>query len=210
MTALEVRNIKGEKVGEVEIPDTMVELAGSEGMVHEVIRMHQSGRRRGTASTKNRSEVAASGRKPWRQKGTGRARSGSRSNPIWRGGGVIFGPRPRSFDFKVPKKVKRKALKSILSIRFRKEQVVVVDELELEEPRTGLLVAILSRLKIEGSAIIVTPRLDRKIHLASRNIPGVTAAGIRDLNTYLVASHGRILITREALGHLQAWMETVS
>jgi large subunit ribosomal protein L4 len=209
MTSLTVINSSGERVEEIEIPESILDLAPVSGVVNDVIRQHQAAIRRGTAAVKNRSLVVASGRKPWRQKGTGRARAGDRSSPIWRGGGVVFGPRPRSYDFKVSKKAKRKALKSILSIRFRKGQVIVIDRLELEEPRTRNAAGILSAVGAGPSVLIITPRRDRDLTLAVRNIPGVEAIGIRNLNTFTVVSYPRILITREALGHLQAWMEKI-
>ncbi len=209
MTSLPVINSRGERVEEIEVPDTLLDLAPVPGVVNDVIRQHRAAVRRGTAAVKTRSQVAASGRKPWRQKGTGRARAGERSSPLWRGGGVVFGPQPRSYDFKVSKKARRKALKSVLSIRFRKGRVIVLDQLDLEEPRTRNAAALLAAVGAGPSALIVTPQRDRKLVLAVRNIPGVEAVGIRDLNTFTVASHSQILITREALGHLQAWMEKV-
>jgi large subunit ribosomal protein L4 len=209
MTSLTVINSSGERVEEIEIPESILDLAPVSGVVNDVIRQHQAAIRRGTAAVKNRSLVVASGRKPWRQKGTGRARAGDRSSPIWRGGGVVFGPRPRSYDFKVSKKAKRKALKSILSIRFRKGQVIVIDRLELEEPRTRNAAGILSAVGAGPSVLIITLRRDRDLTLAVRNIPGVEAIGIRNLNTFTVVSYPRILITREALVHLQAWMEKI-
>jgi len=209
MTTTEVKNIEGKKLEDIELPETLFQVTGSSGVIHDVIRVQQSRRRRGTASTKTRAEVSASGSKPWRQKGTGRARSGSRANPIWRSGGVIFGPRPRSFAITVPRKVKRKALKSILAIRFQKGRVTVIDQIAIDPPSTKELAGILKTLEIEGTTLIITPRLDRSLHLSARNIPGVTVAGIRDLNTYLVVSHRNIIITKEALGHLQAWMEKI-
>jgi len=209
MTSLTVINSSGERVEEIEIPESILDLAPVSGVVNDVIRQHQAAIRRGTAAVKNRSLVVASGRKPWRQKGTGRARAGDRSSPIWRGGGGVFGPRPRSYDFKVSKKAKRKALKSILSIRFRKGQVIVIDRLELEEPRTRNAAGILSAVGAGPSVLIITPRRDRDLTLAVRNIPGVEAIGIRNLNTFTVVSYPRILITREALVHLQAWMEKI-
>jgi large subunit ribosomal protein L4 len=209
MTSLTVINSSGERVEEIEIPESILDLAPVSGVVNDVIRQHQAAIRRGTAAVKNRSLVVASGRKPWRQKGTGRARAGDRSSPIWRGGGVVFGPRPRSYDFKVSKKAKRKALKSILSIRFRKGQVIVIDRIELEEPRTRNAAGLLAAVGAGPSVLIITPRRDRDLTLAVRNIPGVEAIGIRNLNTFTVVSYPRILITREALVHLQAWMEKI-
>lgn len=210
MTAIEVVNTQGEKIEEIEISDTLLEVAGSDGIIHDVVRMHQGRNRRGTASVKSRSQVSASGRKPWRQKGTGRARAGSRSSPIWRGGGVIFGPQPRSFGISVSKKVKRKALKSILAIRFQKGRVLVVDELMLPAPRTKELAVILSSIGAGDNVLIITARRDKNIALAARNLPKVTTAGIRELNTFVVISHRMIVITREALEHLRVWMEKIT
>ncbi len=209
MTTLSVINTSGETVGKAEVPETILDLAPVTGVINDVIRRHRAAIRRGTASTRTRGEVVASGRKPWRQKGTGRARSGDRANPIWRGGGVVFGPEPRSYDFKVSKKARRKALKSMLSIRFRKGQVIVIDRLELEEPGTGKLAAILEKVGAGENALIITPRQDRNLSLSARNIPGTDAVGIRGLNTFVVVSHRKILITREALEHLGKWMEKI-
>lgn len=209
MPGLDVINIKGEKVGEVEIPDSLLRMPGSEGMIYDVVRMHQANRRRGTASTKNRAEVSYSGRKPWRQKGTGRARAGERGSPIWRGGGVIFGPRPRDFSFTVPRQVKRKALKAALVIRFQKSQVIILDELTLQEPKTGVLARILDDIGAGGSALILTTQPDAVLRLAAANLPGIEAVGIRGLNAYCVISHKKLLLTREALEHLRVWMEKV-
>jgi len=210
MSTLEVKNTKGEKVGQVDIPPVLSQPAGSEATVAEVVRMYQAKRRRGTASTRTRKDVASSGRKPWRQKGTGRARAGDRSSPIWRGGGVIFGPHPRDFSFSVPKKVKRQALKSVLAMRFHKKQVIVVDSLEFSEPRTAELAAILDRIGAGKNALVVTTSRERNLHLSARNLPGVEAMGIRELNTLVVLSHPAVVITREALEHLQQWMEKIA
>lgn len=206
MPKLDVINTEGKKVGEIKIPEIMLQLAKGEGIIHEVVRMRRARTRQGTASTKGRSEVKASGRKPWRQKGTGRARAGDRGSPIWRGGGVIFGPKPRSFSFSVPKRVKRKALKSVLAIRFQKGQVVVLDDIKLDEPKTKDLVGVLAKVGAGDSVLILKTHRDKNLHLAARNLPGVEAVGIRDLNTYSVIIHKRLLVTREALEHLQAWM----
>lgn len=209
MSTIDVKNSKGEKVSEVEIPEAMRAPAVSEGAVSEVVRMHQANQRRGTASTRTKGEVAGSGRKPWRQKGTGRARAGDVNSPIWRGGGVVFGPHPRDYSFSVPKKVKRKALKSALAQRFFKQEVIVLDALEVEAPKTSEISGILSRIGAGDSVLIVLPVRDRKLHLSARNLPGVEVAGIRELNTLSVLSHRKIVITCEALGHLREWMETI-
>ena len=210
MIKLPVINTSGETIEEIEVPENVFDLAPVTGAINDVVRQHQAATRRGTAAVKSRSQVSTSGRKPWRQKGTGRARSGDRANPIWRGGGITFGPQPRSYDFKVSKKARRKALKSIISIRFRKGQVVVVDQLEMAEPGTKNLAQILAAVGVGPSVLIITPRRDRNIALSARNLPGAAVAGIRDLNTFVVVSYTKILITREALTHLQAWMEKIT
>lgn len=210
MASIEVINRNGERIEAIDLSDKLLDVVGSTSVIQDVVRMHESRLRRGTASTKNRSEVASSGRKPWRQKGTGRARAGNRSSPIWRGGGVIFGPRPRTFEISVPKKVKRKALRSILSIRFQKERVLVIDELKLEKPSTKELSGILDAIGAGKSVLIITAERDKNISLSSRNIPKVATTGVRGLNTYVVAGHSRLVITKEALPHLQAWMEKIS
>lgn len=209
MIKLPVINTSGETVEEIEVPENVFDLAPVTGVINDVVRRHQAVTRRGTASVKSRGQVSSSGRKPWRQKGTGRARSGDSASPIWRGGGVTFGPQPRSYDFKISKKARRKALKSILSIRFRKGQVIVVDQLQMEEPGTKNLAQILSAVGVGPSVLIITPRRDRNLALSARNLPGAAVAGIRELNTFVVVSYTKILITREALTHLQTWMEKI-
>ena len=204
-----VINLKGEQVEEIEVPDSLAQLTGSGGVIEETVRQHRAAARRGTASTKTRSFVISSGKKPWRQKGTGRARAGRRNSPLWRGGGIIFGPHPRDFSFDLPKKVKRKALKSVLAIRFQKGQVVVMDEFSLEEPKTKILLKMLQSSGIGENVLILTPERNRTLHLASRNLPRVETMGIRELNTFSVLSHPKLLVIREALEHLQAWMEKI-
>lgn len=204
-----VINLKGEQVEEIEVPDSLARASGSEGIIEETVRHHRAALRRGTASTKTRSRVVASGKKPWRQKGTGRARAGRRNSPIWRGGGVIFGPQPRDFSFSLPKKVKRKALKSVLAIRFQKGQVKVLEELPLAKPKTKILAKILKDAGIGENVLILTPERNRELHLASRNLPRVETLGIRELNAFSVLSHPRLLVTREAFPPLRSWLEKI-
>ncbi|HOO76813.1 MAG TPA: 50S ribosomal protein L4 [bacterium] len=210
MPTLEVKNTSGETVDRIEIPETLVQPAASNDMVAEVVRMHQARARRGTASTRTRGDVAGSGRKPWRQKGTGRARSGDRNSPIWRGGGTVFGPHPRDYSYSVPKKVKRKALKSVLAMRFFQGRVTVLDGLALEEPKTSVLAGILEKVGAGSDVLVVTPVRDRNVHLAARNLPAVSVSGIRELNTLAVLSHRNLVVTREALEHLQEWMGKIA
>ena len=209
MPTLDVINVKGEKVETIEAPDFMFTLAGSESMIHDVVRQHWAATRRGTVSTLTKSETAYSGRKPWRQKGTGRARSGERSSPLWRGGGISFGPRPRDFSFALPKKVKRGALKSALAIRFQKNQVVVLDELTLETGKTKMLAEVLNRVGVGENALILTLARDKPLFRAARNLPRVEALSIADLNTLAVVSHEKLVLTTAAFARLKEWMEAI-
>ncbi len=209
MIKVHLVNNKGERIEEVEVPESVSSTGSAGNVIPEVIRMYRSRRRRGTASTRGRSEVSYSGRKVWRQKGTGRARAGDRGNPLWRHGGVIFGPKPRDFSVAVPKRVKRKALASTVAIRLQKEMVLLIDDWGLKEPRTKLLAEILDRIGAGEKPLLVTARPDPVLRLAARNIPGIEVSDVSGLNAYSVLSHRRMIITREAWDHLARWMEKV-
>ncbi len=210
MATLDVINVKGEKVESLEVPEHMVTLAGSQSMIHDAIRQHWAAVRRGTVSTLTKSETSYSGRKPWRQKGTGRARSGERSSPIWRGGGIAFGPKPRDYSFRLPRKVKRGALKSALAIRFQKGQVAVLDAIAPEGGKTKRLAEILRGSGIGENALIVTVQRDPALIQASRNLPRVEALSVADLNTLAVVSHEKLVLTKDSFVALKGWMEAVS
>ena len=160
--------------------------------------------RQGNADTKGRGEVAGSGKKPWRQKGTGRARAGSFASPLWRGGGVVFGPKPRDFSKKVSRKTKHLALRKALSERLRAGDVVVVDDLKLESAKTKEFVGVLSALEIKGSTLIVAPAIDKNLTFASRNVPNVELALSDSLNTYQVLRSDKLLFTRGAFEKVEA------
>ena len=210
MATLDVINSKGEKLETIEVPEHMLTLAGSESMIHDDIRRHWAAARRGTVSTLTKSETAYSGRKPWRQKGTGRARSGERSSPLWRGGGIVFGPRPRDYAFSLPKRVKRGALKSALAIRFQKGMVAVLDAIAPEGGKTKNLAGILRSSGIGENALIVTEKRDPLLRKAARNLPRVEALSVADLNTLAVVSHEKLVLTKESFVALKEWMEAVS
>jgi large subunit ribosomal protein L4 len=169
-----------------------------------VVVAYQAAQRMGTACTKTMGEVAGSGKKPWRQKGTGRARAGSFASPLWRGGGVVFGPKPRDFSKKVSRKTKQLALRKTLSERLRAGDVLVVDDLKLESPKTKEFAAILSVLNLKGSTLIVAPGIDKNLTLASRNLSTVELATSDSLNSYQVLRSDKLLFTRGAFEKVEA------
>ncbi|HVR36091.1 MAG TPA: 50S ribosomal protein L4 [Methylomirabilota bacterium] len=201
---LQVTDIEGKSQGELEVKFPIIEDGRGTQAVHDAVVAYRAGRRSGTASTKTMGEVAGSGKKPWRQKGTGRARAGSFASPLWRGGGVVFGPKPRDFGKKVNRRTKQLALRKALSERLKSGDVVVVDDLKLASHRTRDFLAVLKSLDIQGTALVVSPDVDRNLMLASRNVPFVEVATSESLNTYQVLKPARLLITRGAMEKLEA------
>jgi large subunit ribosomal protein L4 len=192
-----VVNLKGQKVGELVLPDAVFAVEVNEGLLHDAVVAYLASQRRGTHDTKTRGEVSGGGRKPWRQKGTGRARQGSIRAPQWAGGGTVFGPTPRQYGYDLPKKMRRLALKSALSAKVKAEELVVVDDLALPEAKTKEIASALEALQAP-EALIVTAQPDEKVRRASRNLPGVKAAAADGLNVYDILNHGRLVMTREA------------
>lgn len=203
MPRVDVYNVEGEVVGEVELSDVLFGAEVNEALMHQAVTAYLSAQRRGTASTKGRSEVRGGGRKPWRQKGTGLARAGTIRSPIWRGGGVTFGPKPRDYTQALPKRMRRKALSSALSAKVRDGSLLVLDTIKLEEPKTKKVVSILEKLNVKGSALIVTPETDRTLVLSARNIPGVDTRRADDLNVYDLLGHAKVLMTRDAVARVE-------
>ena len=191
-------DVKGNRLGEVELPDAVFGIEPNEYAVHEAVTLQLASRRSGTHDTKTISEVAGGGRKPWRQKGTGRARHGSRRSPLWRGGGVVFGPTPRKYGYSIPKKVRRLALLSALSARAQGDAVFVVDSLELPEPNTKAMAALFSAIGVE-KPLVVTVARDEIVEKSTRNIPNALALGVAGLNVYDVVNHHALIIAREAV-----------
>lgn len=193
MTVVEVRNISGDKVSERELADGIFNVPVKSSVLHEIVRMQLASRRSGTAAVKRRSNVVGSTAKLFRQKGTGRARAGDIKSPLRRGGGVIFGPDPRSYAFKVPKKKKRLALKMALSSKFMDKELIVIDKIELEEIKTRTMVDIINRLDMKKPLIII-PGQDRKLELSARNIPGVKILYVDGLNVYDILNHHNLVL----------------
>src|SRR6266853_1399515 len=190
---LTIKDSKGQKQGELEVKFQLVEDGKGTQAVHDAVVAYNASQRMGTACTKTMGEVAGSGKKPWRQKGTGRARAGSFASPLWRGGGVVFGPKPRDFTKKVSRKTRQLALRKALSERLRAGDVVVVDDLKLPSPKTKEFVGLLSALDLKGSALIVSQANDKNLALASRNIRSVALTTSDLLNTYDVLRPNKLV-----------------
>lgn len=194
----------GKVLEQIEVSERVFGVQGPESLVHAAVVRHLANGRRGTADTKTRAEVSGGGRKPWRQKGTGRARHGSIRSPIWRGGGVAFGPHPRDFGLDMPRQTRRQALLLALSGKAQAGEVLVIDQLAVAEPKTRAVAEVLRALGGEGrSVLIVTARPDANLQLSVRNLPGARAIEARNVNVYDVVKHDRVLFTREALARLE-------
>ncbi|MBM4309721.1 MAG: 50S ribosomal protein L4 [Deltaproteobacteria bacterium] len=201
MATLDVYNVNREKISQVEVVDSVFAAEVKQHLFYDVIRMQLNRRRAGTSSTKTRAEVSGGGKKPWKQKGTGRARSGSSRSPVWRGGGIAFGPRPRSYDIKVPKKVRRAAMCSALSLKVQQEKLLVLDTLEMPEIKTAAFVAMLEKLQA-GSALIIADA-DHNLLLSSRNVPHVKVLPPEGLNLYDVLKYDELVITQTSLKSIE-------
>ncbi|WP_216831083.1 50S ribosomal protein L4 [Alkalihalobacterium elongatum] len=192
-------NQSGSQVGDIELSDAVFGIEPNEHVLHDAVVMQQASLRQGTHKTKGRSEVRGGGRKPWRQKGTGRARQGSIRSPQWVGGGVVFGPTPRDYGYKLPKKVRRLAIKSALSSKVKAAEIVVLEELALNAPKTKEMVSILSNLSVDRKALIVTADYNDAVALSARNIPGVTFVSAEGVNVLDVLKHDKLIITKGAV-----------
>lgn len=200
MAQIEVINQKGEKVDTVELEDGIFGAEVKEHLIQQVVVWQLAKRRQGTASTKTRSDVRGGGRKPWRQKGTGRARAGTNRSPIWTGGGTIFGPHPRSYAFSLPKKVRKAALRSILSSKLQEDKLTVVDKIELDAPKTKLFVQAYSDMGLDGAkALVVVPEKDEELHRSARNVYGVQVLPVEGLNVYDIMRHERLVLLQETV-----------
>ena len=198
MPTVDIVDLNNEKVDTLELSDAVFAAEANEGLVHQVIVAYQANQRAGTHKVKTRGEVAGSGRKLWRQKGTGRARSGSRRSPIWRGGGTVHGPRPRSHNQKVPRKMQVAALRSTLSARLRENCITVVRDFELPSHRTKEFRLVLETLGLGGNVLVVENQPNQNLELSSRNLPEVKLLPSSRLNPYVVLKYRRILMSASA------------
>jgi len=192
-------NQDGTQAGDIELNETVFGIEPNNHVLFEAVVMQRASLRQGTHKTKIRSEVAGGGRKPWRQKGTGRARQGSIRSPQWRGGGTVFGPIPRSYSYKLPKKVRRLAIKSALSSKVLEENILVIESLAFETPKTKDFKGFLGNLSVEKKALIVTADLDENVALSARNIPGVTVVTASGITVLDVLNHDKLIMTKAAV-----------
>ncbi|MBC8571751.1 50S ribosomal protein L4 [Jingyaoa shaoxingensis] len=198
MANVSVYNMEGKEVGTMELNDAVFGVEVNEHLVHMAVLQQLANNRQGTQKAKTRSEVSGGGRKPWRQKGTGHARQGSTRAPQWTGGGVVFAPVPRDYSFKMNKKEKRAALKSVLTAKVQENKVVILDELKLDEVKTKAMVNVLNNVKAE-KAIVVLKENDEKVMLSARNIADVQTSLVNTINVYDILKHNTLVMTKEAV-----------
>ncbi|KAB7704609.1 50S ribosomal protein L4 [Bacillus aerolatus] len=199
MPKVTVLNQSGAEVGEIELNDSVFGIEPNQHVLFEAVMMQRASLRQGTSKVKTRAEVRGGGRKPWRQKGTGRARQGSIRSPQWRGGGTVFGPVPRSYSYKMPKKVRRLAIKSALSSKMAEQNIVVLEALSLDAPKTKEFASVLKNLSVNSKALIVTEALNENVALSARNIPGVTVIDASGISVLDVLGHEKLIITKAAV-----------
>ena len=202
MSTIDIINTSNERVGEATLNDSIFNLEVKEYLLHDVVRMQLAGRRAGTASTKTRVEVSGGGSKPWRQKGTGRARAGSRRSPLWRGGGVIFGPKPGDYSFKLNRKVRKQALAMAMSARFQEGNLVVLDSFSMDTIKTKAFVTIMNGLNLDN-CLIVTDGITENLHKSARNVCGYKVLPTEGLNVYDILLHKKLVIVQPAIENLE-------
>ncbi|MFO8113082.1 MAG: 50S ribosomal protein L4 [Desulfosalsimonadaceae bacterium] len=202
MAVVEVKNTNGDKVSEVDLSDEIFNVPVKKSVLHEVVRMQMAAKRRGTASVKHRSDVAGSTSKLYRQKGTGRARRGNIKSPLLRGGGSVFGPDPRSYAFKVPKKVRRLALKMALSSKMQNQSIIVLDGFSLDQIKTKAVASVIKRLALQKPLIVIDAK-DEALELSSRNIPGVKVLRVEGLNVYDILNHETLVLIEPSIKQIE-------
>ena len=203
MPKVDVYDIKGKKVSDVELADSVFGIEPNEAVVHSVLVNYLANQRQGTQSTKTRAEVRGGGKKPWRQKGTGRARQGSIRAPQWIKGGIALGPKPRSYKYTVNKKERRLAIKSILSSKVLEKELTVVDKLELAEIKTKTMVKALSDLKVEGTTLIILPEQNKNVLMSARNIEGVKTILINNINVFDLLKYNNLILPVDTVKKLE-------
>ena len=203
MAKIEVLNVQGKKVKDLDLDDKVFAIKPNTNVVHETVVNYLANQRQGTQSTKTRSEVSGGGRKPWRQKGTGRARQGSIRAPQWIKGGIALGPKPRTYSYKINKKERDLAVRSVLSSKVSEKEMTVLDKLELKEIKTAEMAKILGTLKLEGKTLVVIESSDKNVQRSARNIEGVKALTVDTLNVYDLVNYTNLLITESAVKKLE-------
>lgn len=202
MSMCEILNTQAEKVGEIELNDSVFNVEVNTGILHEMVCMQRANRRSGNACTKTRGEVSGGGAKPWRQKGTGRARAGSRTSPVWRGGGTVFGPKPRDYSYTMPKKVKRLALRMALSARNQEGNLIIVDQFQLSAIKTKNFVQVMDKFQFDN-CLVVTEGVDDQISLSARNAVGYKVLPVAGLNVYDILKHSKLMLVQSSLQKIE-------
>jgi large subunit ribosomal protein L4 len=197
-----VTQTKG-SAGSIDLPGSIFGEPLRRGLLADVVRMQTAGRRAGTSATKTRAEVSGGGKKPWKQKGTGRARAGSTRSPVWPGGAIIFGPQPRDYSYPMPKQARRTALRSVLAQKLREERLTIVDKIEFAEMKTKSFVAMLGALGIDDSVLVVIDDADAKVELAGRNVPNAKVLRVAGLNVYDLLRYHHLVVTKAALERIK-------
>ena len=203
MPRVDVLDIKGKKVSDIQLADSIFGIEPNEGIVHSVLVNYLANQRQGTQSTKTRAEVRGGGRKPWRQKGTGRARQGSIRAPQWIKGGIALGPKPRSYRYRVNKKERRLAMKSVLSSKVLEKELTVVDKLELAEIKTKTMVKALKDLKVEGKTLIILPEKNQNVLMSARNIEGVRVIEMNTINIFDLLHYTNLILPVDTVKKLE-------
>lgn len=203
MPEMDVVNVQNEKTGQVDLDEKIFGVTVKKSLIHEAVVMQQACARQGTAAVKTRGMVRGGGRKPWKQKGTGRARHGSIRSPIWRGGGIVFGPQPRDYGYSIPKKKYRAAMHAALTAKRVDGEIVVVDQLSLPDAKTKSFAQILRNLTLSKKTLVVLPEISPEMERSARNIARVSLVSVKGLNVYDLMAHRHVLVTREALSEIQ-------
>lgn len=203
MPNVQVVNMQGKNVGSVDLADSIFGIEPNAAVMHMMVVSYLANQRQGTQSALTRSEVSGGGRKPWRQKGTGRARQGSTRSPQWYHGGVVFAPKPRDYRFSVNKKVRRLAMKSAFSAKAAAEEIIVIDAIQFDEIKTAKAAEMLKAVGSEKKALIVLPEVDEKVIKSARNIPGVKSAQVNELNVYDILNADKLIIAKDALTKIE-------
>lgn len=203
MPKVAVFNIDGKQVGEINLNDEVFGVEIKESLLHQAVQVYLANQRQGTQSAKTRSEVNGGGRKPWRQKGTGRARVGTIRSPLWTGGGVVFAPKPRDYSRKMPKKMKRQALLTALSSKVANNQMIILDELKMEAPKTKFIVNMLNNFNVDKKALIVLNSKEEAVLKSARNIPGVKTTLVNNINVYEILKYDNFIITKDAVNAVE-------
>ena len=204
MPEVAIKDINNKDAGKISLDDALFAITGKQALMHSAVRNYLANKRQGTHATKGRSDVRGGGAKPYKQKGTGRARAGTNNSPLWRGGGTVFGPQPRDYSYSMPKKARRQAFYAALSAKLADSEVVVIDGLSFDAPKTKQMVEALDTFGISGgSVLVVLKEMDANVALSLRNIPAAHIMLAQDLNAYDVLSHRNLLITKEAMESLE-------